>query len=178
MIKENFRKVGVFNLALLVLVIIYDSIRLATGHSLIPKIAIIVHFVAYFAGILYTFRGYKKGAAKYYKVYMFLVAISETLSFIVKLTRSEVTQINTVLSGVCVAIALSLTFIKDLGNKLSISLCSLSLAIHLYNLIYVVLFSSTKFQAISGPISDLALIAITFVFVLVKYEDKAARGSE
>lgn len=111
MIKANYKKVGIFNLLLLVFVIIYDSIRLATGHSLIPKIAILVHFVAYFAGLLYAFSGYKKDGAKYYKVFMFLVAVSEALSFIDKITRTETSLITTILSGVCVVIALSLTFI-------------------------------------------------------------------
>lgn len=72
MIKANYKKAGIFNLLLLVFVIIYDSIRLATGHSLIPKIAILVHFVAYFAGLLYAFSGYKKMVLNIIKCLCFL----------------------------------------------------------------------------------------------------------
>lgn len=178
MIRENFKKVGIFNLALLVFVLVYDSIRLATGHSLMAKAVILVHFISYFAGLLYAFSGYKKDAAKYYKVFMFFVAVSEVLSFVGKLTRSEPALITTILSGICVAIALSLTFIKDLGSKMSVSLCSICLAIHSFNLIYTIINASTKFQAISGPLSDFMLLVIALVFVLAKYEDKAARGSK
>ena len=178
MIRENFKKVGIFNLLLIVLVVIYDSIRLATGHSLMPKIVILVHFVAYFVGLLYAFSGYKKDAARYYKIFMFLVAASEALSFVGKLTRSEPSTLMTVLSGVCIAIALSLTIVKDLGNKFSIVLCSISIAIHLYNVIHTAIFASAKFQAISGPLSDLILLIVALVFILAKYEDKFARGTE
>lgn len=178
MIRENFKQVGIFNLLLIVLVVIYDSIRLVTGSTLMPKIVILVHFVAYFAGILYAFSGYKKEGAKYYKVFMFLVAASEILSFAGKLTRSEPSTLSVVLSGICIALMLALALVKDLGNKLSITLCSICLAIHLYNLIYTAINAAAKFQAITGPLSDVILIIVALVFVIAKFEDKYARGTE
>lgn len=178
MIRENFKQVGIFNLLLIILVVIYDSIRLVTGSTLMPKIVILVHFVAYFAGILYAFSGYKKEGVKYYKAFMFFVAIAEILSFAGKLTRSEPSTLSIVLSGVCIVAALALAFVKDLGNKLSITLCSTCLAFHLYNLIHTAVNASAKFQAITGPLSDAVLIIIALVFVLAKYEDKAERGTK
>lgn len=177
MIRENFKKVGIFNLALILFVMIYDSIRLATGHSLMPKIVILVHFVAYFAGMTYAFNGYKKDSAIYHKAFMLCLSLSEILSLVDKINRPESSTFSVILSGICVAISFVLLFGKDLGSKFSISICSLSLAIHIYNFFHVLINSTSKFQAVTGPISDSIMLIIALVFIVAKYEDKKMRGS-
>lgn len=177
MIRENFKKVGVFNTVLIILVVIYDSLRLVTGNTLLPKISIAIHFGAYIAGILYAVSGYKKDAAKYYKVFMLFLVVSEILSFVSKMDRSEPPMFSMILSGICVFAALILFFVKDFGKKNTIAICSMSLILHISNLLYTLINASAKFQAATGPISDSILLIVALVFIVAKYEDKASRGS-
>lgn len=177
MIRENFKKVGIFNLVLIVFVVVYDSIRLATGNSMLPKIIILVHFVAYFAGLLYAFSGYRKNGARYYKIFMLCLSVSEILSLVGKLNRPEPSTLSLILSGICIALSLVLLFGKDLGNKLSITACSLCLVIHLYNFFHTLINATTKFQAVTGPLSDTIMLVIALVFIIAKYEDKKERGT-
>lgn len=178
MISNNFKKVGIFNLALILLVVIYDTIRLVTGNSIIGKITIIVHFIAYFFGLLYAFSGYKKDASKYYKLYMFLFSVSEIMSTISVVLRKEPSTISTLLTGLCAVFALILTFGKDLGKNTTLSICAICLSIHIYNLIHILINSQTKFQAITNSLSNIVLVVIALVFIIAKYENKALRGSK
>lgn len=90
MIRNNIIKTGIFNLILIISMVVYDSIRLVTGHSAMAKVTILVHFVGFAAALVYTMSGYKKDAAKYYKIYMLTLTVCEIMSLINITTRTEV----------------------------------------------------------------------------------------
>ena len=177
MIRDNFKKVGIVNLILIELVLIYDVIRLFKGDSAIGQATIIVHILGYFVGLLYAFSGYKKDAAKYYKLYMLAVLVAEVMSIFNLAPRTQPDVISYVLRGACIVFAILLTFAKDLGSKTTLSICSASLFIHIFNLVRIIINANNKLAAATNSVSDLALIIIALVFILAKYEDKKARGT-
>lgn len=178
MIKDNIKKTGVFNLILIALMVVYDSVRLFTGHSTMAKVTIIIHFVGFAAALVYTISGYKKDAAKYFKIYMFTLSICEIMSLVSLTSRTEPSVLSYVLRGICVINALMLTFAKDLGRKKSITICSAILLFHLYNLIHTLINATSKFQAVTNTLSDIILVILALVFIVAKYEDKESRGSK
>lgn len=178
MVRDNFKKVGIFNLVLIGLVLVYDVIRLFDNASVIGRAAILVHILGYVTGLLYAFSGYKKDSAKYYMLFMFMLLISEVMSILNLTSRSEANIVSYILRVACILIAFMLTFGKNLGLKTTLSICSVSLLIHIYNLVRVIINAKDKFQAATNSVSDLVLIVIALVFILAKYEDKFARGTE
>ena len=184
LINENFKKAGYFNTALIIIAIVLRLISFVNSRA-ITKIDCIVCIGALVYGLIYALNGYKKDAAKYYKTFMYLYLLSNTISFIIALTSaiSEIGNLGVlmiVVNGIILLSVCSLTFIEDIGESKS---NIFALSILLLNILKLVIDIAIIGTTITTPhtsawFANIVLACVLCVFVSAKYADKASRGSK
>ena len=175
LINDNLKKAGYFNAALIVIAIVLKAICIGIGTTL-SKIDSIICIIALMFGLLYSLNGYKKDAAKNYKVFMYLFFISNafalTAPFAIKV--DVLILVSNIIMFVLVFV---LTFIKDLGVSKSTNLSMLILILTIIKFLYAVAKLGDSLSIYSG-FSSLALSCVLCVFVSAKYADKESRGAK
>ena len=173
-INDNLKKAGYFNATLIIVSIIVKLITIKEVPTLV-KIDSTLCIIALVFGLFYSLSGYKKDAAKYYKVFMYLYFVSNILSLASQLIAPMfgkkdffVVSIN----AIVLILVFVLTFIKDLGVNKSTNISLIILLLSVIKLFYDVANKTT----IPSEFVNLILACILCVFVSAKYKDKESRG--
>ena len=88
LINDNLKKAGYFNTVLIMIAIILRIVSLG-GLPLHVLFDSVLCIIALIFGLFYSLNGYKKDAAKYYKMFMYLYFASSVLSFLAPLLKEE-----------------------------------------------------------------------------------------
>lgn len=173
-LKENLKKAGYFNAGLIVVAIVLRLMNMFNT----PALAIvdsIVCIAALIFGLFYSLKGYKKDAAAYYKLFMYLLLVSSLMSL-----STIVVKFN-VLMLICDAIILicvvALAVANNLGESKSNNCALIILICDLIKFFYVVA-KIKDMPTIAGEFANLVLACVLCVFVSAKYTDKATRGTK
>ena len=127
--------------------------------------------------MIYTLLGYRKNAAKYFKLYGLLYLVSQVAVVIsaISMATKAITYI------ICIA-AIVITFIlvvcKDFGKEKSLCLCGLLVLVQLIACFVVYTsFGSLIIVMITRAV-DLVLACIYGIMTYAKYLDKDERGTK
>ena len=172
LINSNLKTVGYINAVLIIVAIVLRIVSLG-GLPLHVLFDSVLCIIALIFGLFYSLNGYKKDAAKYYKMFMYLYFASSVLSFLAPLLK-EKNVLFICINAIIVVLVFILAFIKDLGvNK---STC-LSLMVLILNVIKLFFDVAEKVTIPSG-FANFVLACVLCVFVSAKYADKASRGAK
>lgn len=179
LINMNLKKTGIFNSILIVIALVL-RVKNIVGMSTVRIIDTIVCAIGLIFGLLYCLNGYKKDAAKYYRVFMYLYALDSLISFIVSLTLYEfnsMAMIN-IIHGINISIlvcACLLAFVKDFGEYNTKTVACIILVLNA-----IKFFSDLTSGALEvinyASLTNLVQAIIVYVLVSHKYIDKESRG--
>ena len=184
-INKNIKTIGMVNIALTVLVAmleifsIFDSA--STNVDRIFNVAILLSLIA---GLIYSFCLYRKNAAKYYKFFMIIYALTAIDIAVVHtiglFTNSErfsfgFMYVISVISAIYICI---LAFALNLGKKNSYTLALTNFGLSIMMFIYDLTGLGDGIQLPATIYGSLVLSWLCVVFIARKYADKDARGAK
>lgn len=174
------------NLVLIGLCIIGCLYGITVTKSIYFMIDAVVEIIALIASITYFAMGYKKDAAKYYKMFMLLQAATYIVEYLISTYLDGIvstTGIFTAFSLILYGNTLMLGLAKDLGKKATIGIASFNLAI--YAATFIGSFFSEKYvsavektDTIIMAATWFALAGITLLMTIAKYVDKSKRNTK
>ena len=172
--KPIYKVILVLNLLLIVAAAVLTFIGISGEGVTTTRIvgAIIKLAALLFAGF-YIVSGYRKNAAKYYKVYGTLYMI--TVIF------GTITCLNNVPSVICniliVLGTVALVYVKDLGKTKSLAICD---ALLLLQIVIAIFLWTNDIPTISknNIFMSLDLTCLFGILTYAKYLDKAERGTK
>lgn len=134
----------------------------------------VVDMLGLAAALYYCIRGYRKDAAKFYKLFVYLYILSRLMGVAFFAGKGNV--LDTVCMAVVIGAAGILAVAKDLGKTKS---QMLGLAILLASFIPTIInfIHGAIIRSLSGCISFCVVAILLNLLVLAKYEDKAERGT-
>ena len=95
-LRDHLREAGVINGILMICVLIAQLLGIgAFEHGIMDSAAMICALLAYASGICYTFKGYEKRAANFYKLFMLLYALSAVCTAAVALEATPSARAST-----------------------------------------------------------------------------------
>ena len=180
-ITKNLKQAGIFNTILITITIVLQ-IYLMCNISNRPALQLfnsVIILIALVSGLFYAFYGYKKEAAKYYKLFMILTLITFVSSVASHLPYFAKATFNTCAAFARIIPIALLTFKKDFGKKNSIICACVVFACSLLILIGSIVITriSTPYNIVLS-LNQVLLSAIVIIFVEAKYADKDARGTK
>ena len=178
LINDNLKKTGIFNSVLIVAAIILRVINIA--NSPIPMmIDSAVCVLALVFGFLYFLNGYKKEAAKYYKIFMCLYAVGSLISFAAPLISFGLGNYNleNVINFTVFVCACLLAFVSDFGKNNSNTTICIVLVLTGIKLINDLL-NGTIVNVHFASFSNFVQAVIACTLVSHKYIDKESRGAK
>jgi len=122
--------------------------------------------------MLYCLYGYKKDAAKYFKMFCVSFSISLIVRTILNIEQGDIA--GAILAAIAVICLLILAFAKDLGKTKSYTLCGITFAVLIAN----VIVQAVSGKALTGAVSRLIIGLTLAVMIHAKYKDKESRGSK
>lgn len=183
LINNNLKKAGYVNAVLIIAAIVLRVINIGKMSG-IAIVDALVCAIGLLSGLIYSLNGYKKDAAKYYKVFMLLYAVDSLISFVAILSLygisfSSANQINLIhaIHLVILVCTCLLAFAKDFGksnSKTAAWVILILTGIKLINDITTGAIVSVDFASLAIFIQAI----IAFVLVSHKYADKEARGAK
>lgn len=181
-IIKNFKKANVFNMVMIAIALALNlySLTLPVNYK-VEKINTIINIFALLVGFLYSFSGYKKDVAPYYKGFMILYVMASILNVGIGIydsaTNSGVSAsiIVNAFKTVCIVL---LAFKNDFGKSNSFTVALVILGCTLFLFISSLLASNSYASNIIERFDELLFASITCVFVCAKYLDKQNRGRE
>ena len=181
-IMKHQRKACVFNLQLICIALVLEFLALIQpAKNIIRQIDLLLCMVALLPALIYVIGSYRKSAAKYYRIFMYLFTASRLCSLADDIVYSIINNCGAFFACVFRApvllCALLLAFVPNFGRKKSLGAAYTILALELINAIREVIVVGAGFDVIVRGISGVVLACIVCMFVLFKYADKAARGT-
>lgn len=152
-----------------------------TSSSIVFRIAI--DLLALLLALIYLIMSYKKDASGYYKVFMWLLVISQVVENASILSEYQPTMIDVFKNNFNLVLFTLIAGAKDYGKKLSYLLAICLVAFNAYAVFDVITMFSSMLDseiAIIGIIDRIGqlLLAITASFMICgKYLDKDNRGT-
>lgn len=143
----------------------------------------ILIIVALVSALFYIFLGYKKDAAHYFKLFLYLFALAQLVSIVNATFNPEHTTLSVALAALTYAPVLILASAKDLGRRVSLILCGIVIAVYLFIFVGAAftypgsLRGDTSFGTFV-LIRDGALLLLSLIMGVItfaKYVDKAER---
>ena len=176
--NDNLKKAGYFNSVLIVAAIILRAINFANSPTLM-MVDNVVCILALVFGLLYSLNGYKKEAAKYYKTFMYLYALSSLISFAAPLISFGIGNYNleNVINFAVFVCACLLAFVKDFGKNNSNTTVCIALVLTGIKLVNDLL-NGTLVNLHFASFSIFVQAMIACVLVSHKYIDKESRGAK
>ena len=183
LINENLKKTGIVNSILIVIALVLEASAIK-GLPLFGVIDKVVSVVGLICGLLYSIKGYKKNAARYYKWFMYLFALRSLISFAISvfLVGFKASDLISLIHAINFAIfvcAFMLAFIKDFGEHNSKTAATIILVlsgIRLFGDVTSMLLFDANYVNVTAAIFVEAIIIN--VLVSQKYIDKASRGAK
>lgn len=166
----------ILNVALLAIALVgqcYEMIGSSIGNGLVGEI---LNVAAIGEGLLYVFYGYKKSAAKYYKAYMILLALSALIwSMLVGIQRDNPLSIfcnNVMFASICV-----LAFAENMKRTKSLIFGLVAFLMSVVNVVGVMI-TTPGFGPVLSFACTLVLVINMNLMIVAKFRDKEERGRE
>ena len=179
--KKTFEVVSIVLLFLAMGLVLYNIMK-ATDFLIV---CYIVLFCALVSAALYFLYGCKKDAAKYFKVFIYLFALSSLLRIAGFAERFTIDR--ALAASIAFGVASVFSMALDLGKKKSMILGLIALAANLY--LFIRMLIAANFIILMRMIMDgdslislfesfayLILACVLNLMLIAKYEDKAERG--
>lgn len=185
--------ISVFNALFILLCVVGCSYILFTECGKYYKIAAASEMIALVFSVLYYCFGYKKDAAKYYRMFMLFYAftyIAETFASIIDYDAigvSDKVSLTLVVSMILYGNTIVLAVGKDIGKAISYAICAVNVIFYALPVLAVLLpdmeiisFESPeiKYASIILYCTWLVLALNAFIMTMAKYTDKARRGTK
>ena len=189
--KLKLTLLSVINAALILACVAGCVYILISGSGLYYSVSAAAELLALVFSVMYYLRGYNKDAAKYFRMFMLFYActyIAETLATVLGYDDlgviSDVSE-SVVFSMILFGNTLVLALGKDLGTRVSYTLCLINAAFYALPIIGLFIPGMINFETEQIKAASIILYCTWFVLSLnafimtvAKYKDKAARGSE
>lgn len=176
-ITKNLKQAGIFNTILIVGGMVYDIVRIFRESSVYSTIAVVLQLIAYCFALNYAFRGYKKDAAKSYKMFLYAFILSMIATMVSVLIHGKAPMHSTVLSVIRLVCVSILAFTNDLGKTKSYLFSAITFIVAVISLVWQI-SNGVQFGRLYSFLSALVLSAVLCVFVVAKYSDKESRGAK
>ena len=176
-LRDHLREAGVINGILMICVLIAQLLGIgAFEHGIMDSAAMICALLAYASGICYTFKGYEKRAANFYKLFMLLYALSAACTAAVVLDQGfgGVNAVVIVIDALCFLGILLLALGLDLGKKRSTTMALVIVGLYAVSLVLTLTMKATP-AAIINAVQILVIAATGVVLVVAKYLEKTDR---
>ena len=175
--KPIYKAILVFNLLLIVAAVVLSVIGMSGEGATITRIlsAVIKMLGLLFAGF-YIILGYRKDAAKYYKIFGLLYMLSIVAGIISCLSNTF--SITMIICEVLIIVdVFALIFVKDLGKTKSFVICAILVSLQ------IVLTALAYSESDPSIVKINTFIGIDFaclfgIMTYAKYLDKAERGTK
>jgi hypothetical protein len=145
-----------------------------THHAMI--IISVVHMFVLAAGLYYLALGYEKDSAVFYRAFLILYAISNTVRLVYFMFRHS-GFLPIAATTVTIIVVLVLLFVKDLGKQISWIAYGILIVAELL-LLPSFLKAGTSATLLISKLSDLLIAGTLGLMINGKYLDKDARGTE
>lgn len=143
------------------------------GNSIYLIVCTCLASVSLVAALQYVLMGSGKNAAKFLRLFTVICAVAQASNC---LYVAHLEPIGIAFTAVSLILLLILAFWKDLGQRNTMAICGLLLAVKAFG----VIGSLVKFHAFDGTVCRAAAETLLAVVLLLcyqaKYRDKAARG--
>lgn len=189
--KPLFYFLSAVNLLLIVLCLAGCVYIISAGCGVYFTIAAASEFFALVFSVLYYYRGYRKDAAKYYRLFMLFYAFTYLAEIAASVISYETIGVSSpvsttiVFSMILYGNTLILAVGKDLGKTASYCLCGVNVFFYLLPVIGcllpgVITFADNTLKASSIILycTWLVLALNALIMTVAKYKDKASRGRE
>lgn len=181
-IMKHKRESCIVNLVLISVALVLEFLKLIRpAESVITQIDMLLCMAAMLPALLYILSGYRKSAAQFYKVFMYMFAASCLCSLandvIYTIIDHYTAYFSTVVRALVFVGALLLAFIPNFGKRKSLGVAYGILALELVNSIRLVVRYGGNFALIVKSVSGVVIACVVCMFVLCKYADKDARGT-
>ena len=176
--KPIYKVILVFNLLLITIAVVLSVITLSSDGATVTRILSAITKLAalLFAGF-YIILGYRKNAAKYYKIYGFLYMLSAFLSIITCIINPPLAVVNIICYTLIIIGALALVFVKDLGKTKALTISGIIVLLQIVCAIFAYIEGDPTIVKIN--IFMLLDLACLFgIMTYAKYLDKAERGTK
>lgn len=129
-----------------------------------------------FAGF-YIINGYRKDAAKYYKIYGLLLAVKYTIIVVHSIILGSLPF--EIFNALTLVIVLVLTLSSNLGKNKSFILCGLLVILRVICfVIRIALIQATNINSILSHMANIDLVCLYGIMTYAKYLDKTERGTK
>lgn len=176
-LRDHLREAGVINGIFILCVLIVQLLGLGGfAHGLLDGAAMILALLAYASGICYTFRGYEKRAANFYKLFMLLYALSAacTAAVVLDCGFGGVNGAVIAIDALCFLGVLLLALGLDLGKKRSMTLALAIFGLYAVSLLLTLTMKLTP-AALINAVQILVVAANGVILVTAKYLEKTDR---
>ena len=174
-ITKNLKQAGIFNTALIVVGLAYDVFNLFNARNVYNVIAVVLQIVAYCFALNYAFKGYKKSAAKSFKMFLYAFALSMITTMAYTLINGKAPMHSTVFAAIRLVCVVILAFGKDLGKTKSYALAGTSLLFATISVVKQLTNDVSLARQLITSLSAFILSAVLFIFIVAKYKDKESR---
>ncbi len=175
--KPIYKVILVFNLILIIAAIVLGIIAISSEIASITRIlsSVIRLGALLFAGF-YILSGYRKNAAKYYKIYGVIFMLTEVMGVMTYFNHAP--TVPEVICDVLISVAIfTLVFIKDLGKTKSLIICAF-LVIFQIALAILAYSESEPFIVKLNMLMGVDLTCLYGIMTYAKYLDKTERGTK
>ena len=186
-----FKALTVINAVLILLGAVGCVYILTSNCGIYYSVSAIVELIALIFSVFYYLKGYQKNAAGDYRLYMLLYAFTYLVENVAcaldydNIGVESKVSLTIVFSMLLYGNALILAIGKDLGKKLSYTLCGVNIFVYVLPLIGMAIPGLITFANEAFEVSGVVLYAIwlilafnTLVMTIAKYADKAARNTQ
>ena len=175
--KPIYKVILVFNLLLIAIAVVLSVISISgSGATTTRLVSTIIKLASLLFAGFYIVSGYRKNAAKYYKVYgiLYMFSIVLTLIACIKNTSSTLAIICNTLPVIGI---LALVFVKDFGKTKALITCAILV---LLQIVCVILANAEGDPTIVkiNIFMSMDLACLLGIMTYAKYLDKAERGTK
>lgn len=173
--KPIYKVILILNLLFIAAGVVFSVIGIANADMNATRI--ISHITAIASLVFaafYILSGYRKNAAKYYKVYGALLAIVFLISILSASVNSR-GSIGTMVASLSLVLVLVLLLSENLGKAKSLILCGLLVII---NVVLLAIGQNATATTVIAKLVKIDLVCLYGIMTYAKYLDKAERGTK
>ena len=175
--KPIYKVILVFNLLLITIAVVLSVITLSGDGATVTRIlSAITKLVALVFAGFYIILGYRKNAAKYYKIFGFLYMISIVFAIIACISNTPAV-VDIICYSLSVIGALVLIFVKDFGKAKALATCGVLVLLQIVSAIFSYIEGDPTIVKIN-VFMLLDLACLFGIMTYAKYLDKDERGTK
>lgn len=185
-IINNLKKAGILNTVLIAITLLLEVLGLLVMSAFASdRLLNIANIIALLSGLFYVYTGYRKGSAKFFKLFMVIYAIASIYDVIADCAyciSNKVTLlciIELLANGLAGFSVVVLAFTKNFGKKASLVLGKFNLILTVVSdLIFGIFIYKDMMVYIDIYFGDIVLACLCLIFIVAKYANKETRGAK